>query len=64
VSYLFPPQRRSVAADVERAPILKAYLRRAPGARPHIAVHKDAPLEQFERIAASLPTFRVVRLQG
>lgn len=47
----------------QRAPILKAYLRRAPGARPHIPVHKDAPLEQFERIAASLPTFRVVRLQ-
>jgi hypothetical protein len=25
-----------------RAPILKAYLKRAPGARPHIAVDKDA----------------------
>lgn len=33
----------------QRAPVLKAYLRRAPGARPHLAVHKDAPLSEFSR---------------
>lgn len=45
-----------------RAPILKAYLIRAPGARPHIAVDKDADLAQFESIAATLPVFRIVPL--
>jgi hypothetical protein len=42
-----------------RAPILKAYLKRAPGARPHVPVDKDAPLADFERIAAEIPVFRV-----
>jgi deazaflavin-dependent oxidoreductase (nitroreductase family) len=44
----------------ERAPVLKAYLRRAPGARPHVPVSKDAPLADFEAIAAQIPVFRVV----
>jgi deazaflavin-dependent oxidoreductase (nitroreductase family) len=44
----------------QRAPILKAYLQRAPGARPHIPVHKDAPLSEFATIAATLPVFRVL----
>ena len=43
-----------------RAPVIKAYLRRAPGARPHVAAHKDAPLSEFERIAAHIPVFRVI----
>ena len=44
----------------ERAPILKAYLRRAPGARPHVPVDKDAPLSEFEKVAAPIPVFRVL----
>ncbi len=44
----------------QRAPVLKAYLKRAPGARPHLPVHKDAPLSEFERIASQFPVFRVV----
>ena len=44
----------------QRAPILKAYLRRAPGARPHIRVDKDAALSEFEKIAAAIPVFRVL----
>jgi len=44
----------------QRAPILKAYLKRAPGARPHVRVDKDAPLSEFERIAAAIPVFRVL----
>ena len=44
----------------ERAPILKAYLERAPGARPHVPVNKDAPLAEFEKIASAFPVFRVV----
>jgi hypothetical protein len=43
----------------KRAPVLKAYLQRAPGARPHISVDKDAPLERFEAIAEQIPVFRV-----
>jgi len=48
-----------VAAD-QRAPILKAYLKRAPGARPHLPIHMDAPLSDFERVASRFPVFRVV----
>jgi deazaflavin-dependent oxidoreductase (nitroreductase family) len=44
-----------------RPPILKAYLKRAPGGRPHIPVDKDAPLAEFEKIAAQFPVFRVRR---
>jgi hypothetical protein len=44
-----------------RAPLLKAYLQIAPGARPHIPVEKDAPLEAFEQIAPNIPVFRVVK---
>lgn len=43
----------------QRAPILKVYLRYAPGARPHIPVSKDAPLAEFEKIASQYPVFRV-----
>ena len=43
----------------ERAPVLKAYLQRAPGARPHIPVSEDAPVEDFEAIAGDFPVFRV-----
>jgi deazaflavin-dependent oxidoreductase (nitroreductase family) len=44
----------------ERAPVLKAYLQRAPGARPHVPVDKDAPLEKFAAIASQIPVFRVL----
>ena len=45
---------------VQRAPILKAYLQRAPGARPHVPVSKDAALAEFQRVAAEFPVFRLV----
>ena len=44
----------------QRAPILKAYLQIAPGARPHIPVDKDAPLTDFAAVAADFPAFRIV----
>jgi F420H(2)-dependent quinone reductase len=47
-----------------RAPILKAYLQRAPGARPHVPVDKDAALPEFEKIAAEYPVFRIVSLKA
>jgi len=44
----------------QRAPILQAYLRRAPGARPHVPLSKDAPLAEFAKIAGRYPVFRIV----
>lgn len=41
-----------------RAPILRRYLALAPGARAHLVDWK-APLEEFERIAAQTPVFRI-----
>ncbi len=52
---------KEVSAE-RRAPILRAYLRRAPGARPHMLVSKDAPLADFEQIAPAYPVFRVTSL--
>ena len=43
----------------QRAPILKAYLQHAPGARPHIPVNKDAPISEFEIIASKYPVFKL-----
>jgi hypothetical protein len=43
----------------ERAPVLRAYLRAAPGARPHLPVRADASLAELEAIAARFPVFRV-----
>jgi deazaflavin-dependent oxidoreductase (nitroreductase family) len=47
-----------VPAD-QRAPILRAYLQRAPGARPHLPVNKDAALVEFHKVAAEFPVFRI-----
>jgi deazaflavin-dependent oxidoreductase (nitroreductase family) len=44
----------------QRASVLKAYLKRAPGARPHLPVRKDAPLSNFEQISSRFPVFKVV----
>jgi hypothetical protein len=46
-------------APERRAPVLKAYLGRAPNARTHVSIDKDAPLEEFERVAPQFPVFRV-----
>ncbi len=48
----------------QRPPILKRYLELAPGARPHIPVDRDAPLRDFERIAAGYPVFRIAPTAG
>jgi len=51
--------RLEVVSVQERAPLLKAYLQIAPGARPHVLVDKDAPLVEFEKVAAAYPVFKV-----
>src|ERR671916_993897 len=48
-----------VAPDL-RAPVLKAYLKRATNASAHMPVPKDAPLAEFELMAPRFPMFRVV----
>jgi len=48
----------------QRAPILKAYLQIATGARPHIPVNEDAPLVEFEKIAAAFPVFRLASISA
>lgn len=52
--------RLEEVAVEQRAPILKAYLQRAPGGRPHIPVDKDAPVAAFEAVQAAYPVFRIV----
>jgi F420H(2)-dependent quinone reductase len=42
-----------------RAPIIRSYLALAPGARPHIPINPNAPIEEFERIATQIPVFRI-----
>jgi hypothetical protein len=44
----------------QRPAILKAYLKRAPGARPHVPISKDAPLADFAAVAALFPVFHIV----
>jgi len=44
----------------QRAPILKAYLKRAMGARPHFEVSPEDRIEEFERVASDYPVFRIV----
>ena len=44
----------------QRAHVLKAYLKRAPGARPHLPIQKDAPIAEFEQVASQFPVFRIV----
>ena len=46
----------------ERAPILKAYLQVAPGARPHFDINPDAPLAEFDKVAPRYPVFRIVAM--
>lgn len=50
--------RQDVPAE-QRVPLLKAYLQIAPGARPHVSIDKDAPLEETEQVAAAYPVFKV-----
>jgi hypothetical protein len=43
----------------QTAPILKAYLQHAPGARPHMLINKDAPISEFEKITSHYPVFKL-----
>ncbi|MFC4070243.1 nitroreductase/quinone reductase family protein [Actinoplanes subglobosus] len=43
----------------DRAPILRSFLHQVPGARPHVPVDRDAPLDAFTAISDRYPAFRV-----
>lgn len=47
-----------VPADAKPA-ILRRYLDVAPGARPHVPVHRRAPQQAFEEIVLGIPVFRI-----
>lgn len=42
-----------------RTPIIQAYLRQVPGARPHIPADPDALEDRFVAVAASVPVFAI-----
>lgn len=50
---------QEVVAQDLRAPVLKAYLKRATSASAHMPIDKDAPLAEFERLAPRFPVFRI-----
>jgi hypothetical protein len=54
------PVRLEEVPVAARPAVLKAYLKRAPGARPHVPIAPDAPVEAFAAIAPRTPVFRVV----
>jgi hypothetical protein len=60
-------RRRAVACRLvevpvsERPVIIKRYLDKVPGARPHIRVERHSPVADFEAIGARYPVFKVVR---
>ena len=44
----------------ERPPILRRYLNKVPGARPHLPIDQDAVPADFDAISSRYPVFRVV----
>jgi hypothetical protein len=43
----------------QRARVIKRYVRKAPGARPHIPVDRNAELSAFDAVAERYPVFRI-----
>jgi hypothetical protein len=43
----------------EQAPILKRYLQKVPGGRPHLPIEATAPISEFETLAGRYPVFEV-----
>ena len=48
----------------ERPAIIRRYLEKVPGGRPHIPVSPAAPLPDFEAVAPRYPVFRVIPVDG
>ena len=62
-AFIISGSRRKVRleeASVDaRAPIIKEYIRLAPGARPHIGLGTNATIEDCQRVAADYPVFHI-----
>ena len=43
----------------QRGPILRRYVEKVPGGRPHIPVEIGASVDEFQRVAADYPAFLV-----
>jgi deazaflavin-dependent oxidoreductase (nitroreductase family) len=56
------PVRLQEVPIADRPAIIQAYLRVAPGARPHIGLDADATLEACERVGANHPVFMIMDL--
>ncbi len=54
------PCRLVELPEAERPAILRRYLLKVPGARPHIPLRPDAPAADFAAIAARYPVFLVI----
>lgn len=54
------PCRLAEVPVSERPPIIKRYLEKVPGGRPHIPVDRRAPLAEFAAVAPRYPVFRVI----
>ena len=63
-AYLISGQRRKVRLEEvpveDRAPIIKEYIRLAPGARPHIGLGTSASISDCQRVAPNHPVFRIL----
>ena len=63
-------RRRAVTCQLaevptaERAAIIRRYLEKVPGGRPHIPVSLGAPLAEFEAVAPRYPVFLVIPVDG
>jgi deazaflavin-dependent oxidoreductase (nitroreductase family) len=54
------PVRLQEVAVSERAPVIREFLRVAPGGRPHIGLGAEATLADCERVAPTHPVFKIV----
>ena len=48
----------------QRGPILRRYLEKVPGGRPHIPVARNAPVEEFDDVAGNYRVFKVISDDG
>lgn len=44
----------------DRGPILRRYVDKVPGGRPHIPVDRGTPVEEFQNVAADYPVFVMI----
>src|SRR5215467_14704732 len=67
-AHIISGRRRKVKLEEvpieRRAPIIKEYIRLAPGGRPHIGLGTAATLADCQRVAPNHPVFRILYQNG